>query len=512
MNLFLILFMVVLCVLPADAKVISGAVAGANLPISEDTVIASGAWVFTDKMTIEKSVVLENYGRIETDVFLDSVNLYIKNYADFNSDFYLNDGANVFQIISDGDSFNLIDFNVDYGLVIDCVYGGLKFADVSDFAIGAQSVYIKDSILDFNGVALADLRNLNLTLSGTIILKMDDLSEIYDDVLFDNVFGTAQIFLMSENKDNLFTEIAYLSGGKIYVEQRRETDYVKIFNNDTGRFLNNLRITGRYDNLINRLDAAQSLDEIDDIMSQSVLFDSNRLIHPVKILDALNKNQFVRDRSGADAFALFAEDFDIYGLDLNYVMGDKDKALLYIVGQIATMRYLSELDSFDAMTYSFAAGANLSVWQGLSLNTKFGIGIIDFNVGDVLYAGKIYNNPVLKSGYALADFGYDFKLNNNWIFMPLVGMEYNLYDMQGLTQKYLLYRGGAEVRYTYDIMGLQYDCGARFVANSDKEYVVAVNGKFWSVADMIGGGLEFAIVHRYDDFAYQVSARFDVAF
>ena len=118
--------MVVLCVLPADAKVISGAVAGANLPISEDTVIASGAWVFTDKMTIEKSVVLENYGRIETDVFLDSVNLYIKNYADFNSDFYLNDGANVFQIISDGDSFNLIDFNVDYGLVIDCVYGGFK--------------------------------------------------------------------------------------------------------------------------------------------------------------------------------------------------------------------------------------------------------------------------------------------------------------------------------------------------------------------------------------------------
>lgn len=512
MNVFLIPFVAVLFALPLSAQVVSGVVTDDNLLVNENTVIEPGAWVVTDKMTVENSVVVENYGRIETNIVVDSVDLYLKNYADFNSDFYLNDGARVFQVISSADSFNLIDFNVDYGVIIDGVYDELNFSDVSNFAIGAQSVFIKNSVLNFNDVDLADLRNVNLTVAGTVVLKLDDLSEIYDDILFDDVYGSAQIVLLSENQDNLFSKFAYLSGGKLYVGQRRETDYVKIFNNELGLFLNDLRDMGEASNLMHRLDSAQSMYEINDIMSQSVLFDAKRLIYPAKVLNLLNKNHFINEWSGADAFMLFADDFDVYGLNLNLVTSDKDGFLFNVVGQIATMKYSSDLDSFDAMNYSVAVGAKTPLWYGLSVDAKIGIGITDFNVGNVLYSGRIYNNPILMSGFALTDLKYDFKLNDYWFVSPFVGGEYNVYDIESLNQKYLLYRCGVEMRYTHEIMGLRYVYGARFVANSDDEYAASVNGKFWSVADMIGAGLEVATVYVDDELGYRVSARFDVNF
>ena len=75
------------------------------------------------------------------------------------------------------------DFYTSLRNIIQDVKDGIEFAKLTDFAVGAKSISVKNAVLDFRGATLSVLRNLNLSLDGVIIIELDDLSGLVDNLL-----------------------------------------------------------------------------------------------------------------------------------------------------------------------------------------------------------------------------------------------------------------------------------------------------------------------------------------
>lgn len=131
----------------------------------EDSVIESDTILKNANLVVKSNLIIENYGTVETDVFVDSADLFIKNLGDFKSNFYLKNNANVYHVLSGGDKFNFIDFNVDYGLIIKKFSQEQKIVDLSDYMIAANNVYVDNAILNFSGADLKKLETINLSLN-----------------------------------------------------------------------------------------------------------------------------------------------------------------------------------------------------------------------------------------------------------------------------------------------------------------------------------------------------------
>ena len=91
-----------------NAQVLINPNFGEVVYLSEDAIVEAGTWIKNGNLIIENNLLIENYGKIDTDVFLDSADLFIKNSGDLRSNFYLSSDANVYQVISETNDFNLL--------------------------------------------------------------------------------------------------------------------------------------------------------------------------------------------------------------------------------------------------------------------------------------------------------------------------------------------------------------------------------------------------------------------
>lgn len=506
-------FVVPLFMCPLYAQVLNNPNMGDDFLIYENAIVQPETRIDSGLLVVQNNnVLLENYGYINTDVILNSADLFIKNTGDFKGNFYLYNNSAVFQVIDDTTVFNPIGFNTDYGLVVEDMQDELKIADVFDFVRGAKSVSVKNSTIDLSGSDLHNLKNLNLIVDGVVVLKLDSLSGLSQDgVLFSNVDGQAQIYLNVDNADVLFSDFAYLDGGKIIVQKKRETDYSKVLNGNVGDFLDGLQQSGKNNALMNQLDNAENFDSFAAVMNNSVVFNTGKLFYPIKVLNARNKNDFVLNKIGADAFVLLNDEFNFYGVDLNVAMGN-DKNYLYVGGQYSVLKYSSDVDKFDAKNYLLDVGGRVSLLPGVFINTELGFGIADYDVGEVVINNEVYNNPKLMSGYFVLDAGCSFNVTDLIRFIPFVGTEYNLYYTDEITEKELLIRGGAEMLYTHEMLGIRYNYGARLVASSYDGFYLSVLGGFWSQMDLVGGNIELSAIRIDDRFSYKVSLGANIKF
>lgn len=485
---------------------------GDDIYLNEDSTVEYGTCITQGNLVVENNLVLENYGQIETDIIVNNADLMIKNNGGIFSNFYLNDNATVSQIISGDDAFNLIDFDVDYNLFFENLENDLNIATVSDFIINADNVIMKNTALDFSGAGLSELKNLKLNLSGVIILKLDDVSEINDGVLFDNIDGNPIVHLIADNQNNLFINYAYTSDGKLYVGQKRETDYMKIFDDDLGVYLNDLRVKGENVQLLNRLDSASTVAQFYDIMNESILFSPNKLIQPIKIKNIFDKNNDFYSCSGVNVFALVEDDFNIYGTKANFINYDDNNFLMRIGGQFGVINFSSDIDSFKGELYSLDLGMKTWLMDDLFLGINVAAGAVSFDVGDVLYNNVIYNDPELAFGYLTADIAYELKIDDFLRVMPYLGVDLSVYDTNELSELEFNTRFGSELLYAHEIMGLRYEYAVRVFVGTIGEMGARITGGFFSVEDSIGGDIGFSVVSVYDKISYEISAGVNIEF
>lgn len=208
-----------------------------------------------------------NNGGVNTTFSIcDGCQIFIHNRGDFVADFSLGNNSRVIQVVAGADEWNPIDSDVKYTLMIDGE-DGLNLGN--GFNVDAlNNIILKDSVLNISDVIL--MSGVNIDLRGDIVLMADDFGGLYDMPIIGNVSGDGRVRIVSNNENPLYADVSYLVDNQLFVKRVRETDYKKIFDNDMGLFLNNLRIQRPDDGLVRALDIAPDMDALHRVMARSV--------------------------------------------------------------------------------------------------------------------------------------------------------------------------------------------------------------------------------------------------
>ncbi len=503
MRCLLLLFVYVLfAVHDAWSGVISG-----DKFVSHDFVIENADYYMPDSLHVSGVVEIENNGLLKTNVVLnDNTTLIIENHADVNSVFELGSHAQIIQKISDANDMVYIDFNVPYSVLVDDA-NMLQLNALINFADEADKLILSDSVLVVNEALEKNLENVELR--GDVFLVADDISALYDVPFITGVSGTGGVYLITNNLNPLFADVAVMRNGDLYFERHREYDYAKVFSNDKGRFLNLLRKRNPNDKLLHALDSVSDMNSFNRVLNHSARFNSENLVRPLKILNALNYFDYAEGLF-SDVLGVMSEDFYSYGIGIG-VRENVLSGLNIGVGlRLGKIKYDSDYDDYTGNLY----GVDLSVLWNLNDNIMMRVlgGVLyqDTDIGNVFYENRMYENPDVMQGYLKTDVAYRFDLTDSFYLDAYFGLNINAYSVVDIVDFDSNFYSGVMLGYEFDMMGIKYNYLFGADINTDSDIGMHASVGFVSYMDMIGGNAKIDAVRMFDVMTYKLSlnARF----
>lgn len=470
--------------------------------LNSDLVVQDGERYMPDSVHITDDIKIDNNGLIQTDVFVDDgVRLYLENHAVINSSFNLGSDARVIQVIKDNADMVSVDFNVGYDVLVNDA-DGLVLSSILEFATDAEILHLRDSVLDINDVVGTISRNIEI--GGDVVLRANDFSRFYDVPFLENASGVGTVRLYGGTGDPLFADVVRFEDNKLYFSRVRETDYVKIFNDGYGAFLNDLRINNPNDSLLDVMDRADNMDALRHIMMRSVRFNPGVLRDVIGVLNSVNMMEDNFD-TAVGANAIIADDFNSYGAKFSVHENLTDNFAGAVSLRIGNIEYENWLDKFDGNYYggdiSFGWDLSDKIWVRAIGGLTYGI----FDTGMVFYDNKVVNSPDVLAGFLYADFGYDFDLFDVLKLHLWGGVENNFYVVSGVDYYDSAVRGGMSVVRSVDMMGIRYDYSAGMDTNTNSKIGVFGRIGFWSDMDAIGGDATAGVMRVFDMLAYKVA-------
>lgn len=492
-------------------------VSGANaMPLSADIIFTDDNPIrANDIITISKSVDIENYTSINTDIFVTCTNcdIRIKNNGEFKANIFMSDGVSVTQVVNTAADLKPMDVNVGYSIVMDNA-DSVCFEDVLFLsARGAKKVVVKNSDI----VITKDLPNVivPLELDGEVNIIVDDASVFKDKAIIENVSGDGIVHVLVNNAGTMYVYDTYIRGGGLYLDMERETDYDKVFDDtNTGGFVNDLRDNEDADGLMEKLDSASDMDEVHHLMSKSARFNPDILHDVARTVHAFDMQGISDDISGIDARAwgIMADDFLVYGLDAGIGIGISDDFTLSVTGRVGKVEYNSDIDVFNAVLYGGNLYAKYSFGNNFVLDASVGMMKMDSGIGDVLYGKDILHDPTTVSGYGVINVGYDFVGDSGFRLSPFVGITTEYYNTEGSKDFYAGLRTGVGAGYVYSIFGIEYDYGLKLAVNTNGDVAAMVRVGVWSEMDCLGGDITVGATRIMDAMAYKMSASMKIWF
>ena len=475
------------------ATIINGDVQYGIKYIDSSLVIGNNITYAPDSLFVTETILLENNGVLETDVYVcDICDLFVKNRGVINSDFYLGDASRLFQVVTDENDMIYADFGVEYSVLLDGA-NNLSLDSVLDFVDDAGLLVLKNSVLDINGVAPGLDRPIEI--AGDISLRISELDNLYERVFFENVSGNGVVYLITDRPDVLFSDVAYVTDGKLVFSRVRETDYVKIFNNDLGFYLNSLRIQNPNDTLLVRLDDATSMNQLHDIMSRTVRLNPDVLLDLMRGVDVMTRVAKLNPGYGMliEPMFILSDDFNVRGLGVGYsdsIINKLDLAFFIRVGDI---RYESDFDDFAGLFYGLDLMANYSFDNNVFIRGEVGLAHYVFDIGSAFYQGNIVSSPAgITAGLGM-DTGYEFNISDSFSVSPFVGLEYLYNEVEMESFGVFRSRVGARLGYAYEVMGIGYNYDVFVNVNSELDCEFMGRVAFWSDLDALGGDISFGI-------------------
>lgn len=480
---------------------------------SANAMSLSGNAVFTandtvnDTIYVTRSIVIENYTAINTDVHVCSnCKVLIKNAAAFKANVYMADGAKIVQVISSNDQLKAIDVNVNYSVVIDNAKS-VDFADVLNLsARGADKLTIKDSDV----VIKSNLPSVSipLELQGEVNIIVDNVDLFDNKPIVENISGSGIARVLVNNAGDFWTYDTYMDGGSLFLGMRRETDYNKAFgDNITSDFINDLRNDKKAEDLLKNLDATNDIDEFDKVLSQSARFNPDVLHMIPRLRHAMDMNRLYDTNSGVAfrPWGIMSSDFWGYGADFGVTWSKQDKFALSVTGRAGRVEYENNIEAFDALMYGANLYARYLFDYGVVLDMSFGAMKTDFDIGNVLYSGNKFYSPSTLSGYGMANVGYKIDIVNDLDFMPFVGVGAEAYKTENIDSGNIDVRAGVEILYGYNIFGVLYNYALNMTVDTNGDIGATGRVGFWANADMLGGDIAFSVVRVMDVTAYEMS-------
>ena len=468
--------------------------------ISDDTIVADSVIVDVDNINISNFISLENYGYIEGAINVGyGCAVRIKNAGEMNTTFNVAPGANIVQVINDNADVNKIGGATGHEINVENA-DRISWGALRDISSDAARISFTNSglVLDEIGAG-AGIERPILSLNGNITLYVNADDIISGAPLLDNIYSDGMINLDVSNANTMFLFTANVRDNALYVDIVRDTDYSKILNNNVGEFLDELRIMRPDDNLLNELDAASDMSELNDIMSRSVRLNPIKLMDAIRMFNAFEISMPIGVRKGLDFSPMFIafDDFYIGGVTLGAAYTFENGFSVGLSGYAARMDYASDTDVYKSVLY----GGNVHIgyfapkWFARAL---VGMTNTEFDIGPVFDGEKLIVNPRGKSVYSMADVGINLNLSKSVTASPFIRMKFDEISMFDVADSVFGFGGGANIMIRVTGYDVSYDYGITVGADFNGQIDAALRINAISGADSAGGSLEAGMI--YDDF------------
>lgn len=496
-----------------DASVVSNDIWGSQKTFYNDFFVEKDITVAPTDLYLAQSMFVQNSGLIRTNIHVcDRCEVYVQNSGVIDSNFILGQDVNLYQVVFGQQDLNDIGTTEPYTVLVDSD-DVLTLSDLISVSGDAKRVFIENTKINIDSVP--DNRSVLVDIGDNVIFLIDDATDFQNDVLLDNVSGGWSVRFEENNSDPMFSVAGQIDNGRLSIKRVRETDYAVVFDGaDCGDFLNNLRIYGGGEKLFLYLDNAMDMNELNNIMSRSVRFNSDVLLQPVQTLYAFDmlKYDFLVGGSGADLFGVMSEDFLMYGLNLKYVNNISDDFLVGVGARFGKIEYGSDLDDFGGLMYGLDLNLKYKFYDNAFVRTDIMAAKSDFDVNMVFYNNKIISEPSVLSGYVLTDFGYKFDLSDSFYLTPYLGVVADYYKLSTVSDFNMYMRLGTDFGYTFEFLGVRYNYDARISVNDFSDVMLSAHVGAWSDIDALGGDITLSAVSISDTISYALSINLRLMF
>ena len=471
------------------------------------TVNASGA--NSTIMVSGVSVSLINNGTINGNIDISGNNLNITNTGTINGNIINSSSVgHVVQNIASDAEFNKLpvsgaDLYVNMNGMTNLNVGEMENLGAQHYTITNSDIYV-DNLSDWNNwdsdVALDGMnhlyiKNMNSITSETAVRYVSSLTNMDIDIIDIDVLHRK--------------EISY-AAGTVRLNVVRETDYSIIFNDNRGTLLENIRTINPQDKLILKLDSAQNMSELNDIMNSSYRFNHKILTRPLLV-----SNNFMMFDS------LSGDDSNIYMKPM-YIGGDKTSGLggvgriggkyenIYAsVGvHVHKLNYKDSVNDFDVLSYGPDVAMKIDL-DDFWIKGIAGFSLAKYHTDDIYYRGDIKRNPNGYSGYLALDAGKDFVLSNELSAIGFVGGNIQSIKVMDIDDTDLSLRAGGGIKYASEIIGLRYEYSGIGAVSTNGDLIGGLKFGFWSVADEVGVTFNMDVSkNKYDlNYAFSVDVK-----
>lgn len=454
---------------------------------------------YSDIIVETPVVSVVNHGTLTGDIDINGNILNIQNTGTVNGIIKNNaSGGFVKQIISSDAEFTKLnikedtDFWVQISNIDNINVSNLINLDADHFIIDNSEIFIND----FN-----QWQNLNTDISfGTNnILHIQNLNDSYVGQTIKYVNDIDSVSVENTDVDDLHKIFLSDTGAGIKINIVRESNYQKVFKDNRGVILENVRQNNPNDKFITLLDSMDNMSDLKHVMNSSYRFNHKFLIRPLSVM-----NNFV----------LMGYDDTLVGFkfNANYIGGNKirgyggfgrigdvyDKVYLGFGVNVNKLNYHDDINDFDINIY----GGNLKTkidFDDFWINGITGFSIADYTADNIYYNNNIKNNPHGHSIYGALDIGHDFYLNNDLKIDLFTGLNGQFIKVLGDKDNDTNLRIGSNLKYWYEMIGIRYEYSLGGAVSSNGDMFGSLKIGFWSVADEAGVNIGFDVIkHEYD--------------
>lgn len=486
-----------------------------NLSIFNNTVISDSAII--NGMYIENSAVINNAGTINGEVAVCyGCDVYIKNSGNINAAFDIPDSSRVIQVINDEADVNFIGVTKNFQINVedadrlswDKLYCIAKYADrliVNNSGINLNTAF--SNINDGMGLPV-------LEMHGNIIVYINDILSFGDSPVLSNINGDATITIKSEYVNPLYRFYSYMSGNDLYVDVVRDTDYFKIMKNDLGVFLNNLRVLNPDDILLSKLDNAETMEEINNIIFSSVRLTPLSLMDTVNAFNMFTINNMANISNGivASPMFIYSDKFSISGINLDVNYEFMDGLILGISVYAGNTDFSNDIEIYESELY----GGNLHVsYIGDLLLARMmtGMTFSKFDIGPVFNGKDTIVNPTGNSLYSIADIGVVFDAFDKFSFAPFIRGGLSSVEVAGLSDRKFISGVGTDVWFNVKSYDIKYKYGITFGAFTSGQISTDIYIDIISAADRAGGVIELGFIRdEFDNISYRIKTGVKITF
>lgn len=481
------------------AYVFTGNVYADTIDLSENVLIDSGAVLNVQNLNLNTSASIQNNGVINGNINIaGGYQVVINGPGVINGVINLGDKSELVQIIHNNEDMGQLTVNGDYVVLV---------KDAKDISLnhlvgtsnGAGQIILDNSSLVLNKVVVKARRyslNPDIKIVGNVDIYLDSMDDVSDGPILSNVVGDGTVYIHTRDSNPLYAVHSYVQDGNLYGRLVRETDYYKIFRNDTGKFINSIRHENPNDKLLTAMDSATNMNDLKNIMNDSVRLNPVQLMNPIRIFNYFENMTYVDSDEPIGIMPLYVINKNFYSYGVNAGLSHQINKHIKLSMSLysAYTAYSDYINVYDFMLY----GGTLNAFYKsdfIFVNLGTGVNKADFNTGTVFNGKDIIDNPTGYSFYVFGDLGKEFLLGDNMIFSPFVSVTSDYLTVVDEKDAKFLVGVGSEIKYFQSDYDVKYDYGVRIKIFNENTYAAAIRIGARFDNDDVDAGLEVGTIH-----------------